>query len=92
MGNRLCNLYGETERILRKKRAYICLSGEAETGNTGGQPAKNNLANREELQGMQQTVPCSSQSSLLQMPSKLNAQNKKSLNLLKSVQFIGDKT
>ena len=67
------------------------MPGQAEAGNAGGQPARNNPANGDEWQGMKQTVPCHSQSSLLQMPSKTQSQKQKNgLNLFeKSVQFIG---
>ncbi|MCO5286978.1 MAG: IS3 family transposase [Chitinophagaceae bacterium] len=73
------------------------LSGKAETGSAGGQPARNNLTNEEDQQGMPQIVPCLCGSSLLPIPQKTqlgsnnDAQNEQSVaNLFeKIVQFIG---
>jgi len=67
------------------------LPGQAEAGNAGEQPARNNPVNGDDRQGMEQAVPCPSQSSLLQMPSNTQySKHKNGLNPFeKSVQFIG---
>jgi len=79
------------EEIHPKNISTFALSGQAEAGNAGEQPARNNLIDEDEWQGMEQTVPCSSISSLLQMPSKTQCSKQQNgLNLFeKSVQFIG---
>ncbi len=58
------------EAYYRKMFSTFVLSGQAESGNAGEQPARNNLINGDDRQGMTQIVPCPSQSSLLPMPQK----------------------
>lgn len=83
------------EAFYRKLLSTFALSGQAEAGNAGEQPARNNLTNGDDRQGRVQIVPCPSQSSLLKMPSKTqlanySASNEESVaNLFeKIVQFI----
>lgn len=61
-----------------KISSTFALPGQAETGNAGEQPVRNILANGDDRQGMVQIVPCSSQSSLLNMPSKTQSDNYRS--------------
>lgn len=89
------------DKFYRETLATFALSGKAESGNAGEQPARNNLTNGDDRQGAKQHVPCPSQpitigSSLLKMPSKTSSknycpQNDPSVaNLFeKSVQFFG---
>ena len=84
------------EDFYRKTFFTFTLSGEAEAGNAGEQPVRNNLTNGDDRQGRVQIVPCPSQSSLLKMPSKTQSdsyeiKNEQSVaNLFeKIVQFIG---
>lgn len=83
------------EAFYREVLSTFALSGQAEAGNAGEQPARNNLTNADDRKGMIQIVSCPSQSSLLKMPSKTqsgtcNVGNEESVaNLFeKIVQFI----
>ena len=79
------------EAYYRKRWVTFTLSGQAEAGNAGEQPARNNLTSEDERQGMVQIIPCPSQSSLLNMPSKTQTKKQQTgLNHFeKTVQFIG---
>ena len=74
------------EAFYREMLHKFALSGQAEAGNAGEQPARNNLANGDDWQEMMQIVSCHSQSSLLNMPSKTQIPEH---HFWKSVQFIG---
>ncbi len=84
------------EAYYRKIFSTFALSGQAEAGNAGEQPARNNLTGEDDRQGMVQILPCPSQSSLLEMPSKTQSSifctldEQSVANLFeKTVQFIG---
>ena len=71
---------------------YIC-NVEAEAGNAGEQPARNNLTDEDDLEGGIKPAPSSSESesSLFNIPEKTHSQNHYlNSNLFeKSVQIIG---
>ncbi len=76
-----------------KEFANFKWSGQAESGNAGEQPARNNLTEEDDLEGGIKTAPSSSEnkSSLFNIPEKTHPQNHNlNSNLFeKSVQFIG---
>jgi len=83
------------DAFYREMLSKFALSGQAEAGNAGEQPARNTPANGDDRQGIVQIIPCPSQSSLLKMPSKTQsgsfcAEDEESVaNLFeKIVQFI----
>lgn len=79
------------DEYYRKILFTFALSGQAEAGNAGEQPARNILTNEDDGEGMLQFVPSLSQSSLLNDASKNSKENEQNnLNSFeKSVQFIG---
>lgn len=76
-----------------KEFANFKWSGQAESGNAGEQPARNNLTDEDDLEGENKPAPSSSEkkSSLFNIPEKTHSQNHNlNSNLFeKSVQFIG---
>ena len=58
------------EEYYQKMLSKFVFPGQAEAGYAGEQPARNNLTNADDRQAMTKIVPCPSQSSLLNMPSK----------------------
>lgn len=83
--------WDEYEKKQMIGKIIFALSGKAEVGNAGEQPARNNPINEDDWEGMLQIVPSPSQSSLLNMPLKTQRPKKEiDLNSFeKSVQFIG---
>jgi transposase InsO family protein len=78
------------DEFYRENLFTFALSGQAEAGNAGEQPARNNLTNGDVAEGMMQIVPPPAPSSLLLIPSKTQKENENGLNSFeKSVQFIG---
>jgi transposase InsO family protein len=76
-----------------KEFANFIRSGQAESGNAGEQPARNNLTDEDDLEGGIKPAPSSSESesSLFNIPEKTHSQNHYlNSNLFeKSVQIIG---
>lgn len=79
------------EAFYQEMLATFTMSGQAEAGNAGEQPARNNLNNGDAWEGMTIIVPSLCEPSLLQIPPKTQKQKEENgLNLFeKSVQFIG---
>ena len=80
------------ERICRK-RNYFIGSGEAESGNAGEHPARNNLRNGDDVKGEIKPAPFSleNETSLFNIPEKTHNQhhNLNSNLFEKTVQSIG---
>lgn len=78
------------EAFYRQILHTFVLSGQAEAGNAGEQPARNSPTNGDDWQEMMQIVSCPSQSSLLNMPQKTQSEKQEiGLNYFKKiVQFI----
>ncbi len=79
------------DKYYQKMLFTFALSGQAEAGNAGAQPARNILINGDDGEGILQVIPSPSQSSLLNIPLKTQPQKEEiDLNSFeKTVQFIG---